>query len=214
MSDRAVTQQLPRVRAPATWQALHYLLDPERFFTQAHHRHGDIFTIQMLGEEWVVLAHPDAVTEVFSHGPDDLNSGEPLQVLRPVIGTRNLLLLDGNEHLHRRRIMLPPFHGDRMRAYQPTIHQAITSELSTWPTGKPFPVLPRTEALAFAAILSCVFGLEEKDRMSALATSLLRMLRWITDPRRLLVLFFAGPEQLMSHVRRRAPTGRVRLATE
>jgi cytochrome P450 family 135 len=198
MPDRAVAQQLPRVRAPATWQALHYLYNPERFFTQAHRRHGDIFTIQMLGEEWIVLAHPDAVTDAFSHGPDELNSGEPLQVLRPVIGTHNLLLLDGEEHLHRRRIVLPPFRGDRMRAYEPTIRQAITNELSTWPIGKPFPVLPRTEALAFSTILSCVFGLQEKERMSTLATSLLGMLRWITDPRRLLVLFIAGPKRLMS----------------
>jgi cytochrome P450 len=186
------------VRAPATWQALHYLHDPEGFFTHTHRRYGDMFTIQMLGEEWIVLAHPDAVAEVFAHSPEDLNSGEPLQVLRPVIGTRNLLLLDGEEHLHRRRIVLPPFHGDRMRAYEPTIRQAITHELSSWPTGTPFPVLPRTEALAFSTILSCVFGLRDQERMSTLATSLLGMLRWITDPRRLLVLFFAGPARLMN----------------
>ncbi len=151
----------------------------------------------MLHDQWVILAHPDLVTEAFSHGPEAVDSGEALRVLRPVIGTRNVLLMDGDEHLQRRRIALPAFHGDHIRAYEPAIRQAVKAEMLTWPMDRPFPVLQRLEVLAFLTVLSCILGPLDKRRMSTLATSLLKMLDWIMHPRRLLVLFFAGPDHLI-----------------
>ena len=179
-------------------QTLRYMHEPEGFFSGAHRRYGDAFTIRILGEKWIVLAHPEAVSDVFAHGPGELNSGEPNQVLRPVIGTRNLLLMDGDEHLRRRRMVLPPFHGERVRAYEPAIRQAAARQISTWPLGIPVAVLPRMDSLAFSVILRCVFGMDEGDRLGTLEAALLEMLRWITDPRRLLVFFLLGPERLMS----------------
>ena len=35
------------------------------------------------------------------------------------MGPRSVLLLEGDDHLSRRKAMLPPFHGERMRAYEP-----------------------------------------------------------------------------------------------
>ncbi len=151
----------------------------------------------MLGEAWVVLAHPDAITEIFSQHPDALTSGEALQVLRPVIGTHNILLMDGDEHLHRRRTVLPAFHNNHTQHYEPIVRKTITTDLQNWPTGEPFTFLPRAEALAFTTIVSCIFGPQEAERMNTFAARLLNMLRWITDTRRLLVLFFAGPDMLM-----------------
>ncbi len=185
-------------RAPSSWQSLCYLRDPERFFTAANQRYGDTFSISILGERWIVLAHPDTVEEVFSHGPTDLNSGEPNHVLRPVIGTRNLLLMDGDEHLHRRRMLLPPFHGERMRAYETIIREAVRNEITSWPLEVPAATLPRMESLAFTSILRCVLGLDHNAQPDSLASALLAMFRWITEPRRLLVFFLLGPERLMS----------------
>lgn len=187
----------PRLRAPAVWQALQYLRDPDGFFSAAHNRYGDAFTIHMLGERWIVLAHPDAVRDVFAQGPSEVNSGEPNQVLRPMIGRRNLLLMDGREHLHRRRMVLPSFHGERMRGYEPVIRGAAAREVASWPIGVPLAVLPRMEALVFGVVLRCVFGLSEAERLGPLAGRLRRMLGWITDRRRLLVFFLLGPAQLM-----------------
>ena len=42
-------------------------------------------------------------------------------VLRPLLGARSLLLQEGAEHMRRRKLMLPPFHGERMRAYEELI---------------------------------------------------------------------------------------------
>lgn len=192
------SSNIPSLRAPAAWQALSFLFDPEGFFTKAYQRYGDIFTVDMLGSKWVILAHPDLVAQTFSYDQRQLSSGEALRVLRPIIGTRNLLLLDGQEHLDRRRMQLPAFHGNHMHSNESAIRQATHEELLTWSTGIPFPALPRMESLTLRTMMSFIFGPEHKDRLRALADNLLRMLRWITNTRRLLVLFLAGPDRLMN----------------
>jgi cytochrome P450 family 135 len=193
-----VSRSPPEMRAPQAVQTLRYLLDPEGFFAAGQRRHGDVFKVRVLGEEWVVLAHPDHVKELFAHGPDDLNSGEPNQVLRPVLGTRNLLLLDGEEHLHRRRMVLPPFHGERMRAYEQAIRTAAVREIEGWPLGEPIAVLGRMQALTFSVILRCVFGVEDGERLTALRAQLIQLLGWVTDLRRVIVFFMLGPDRLMA----------------
>src|SRR5688572_2027614 len=115
----------PGPRAPVAAQSLAYGLDPYGFFARAGRRFGDVFTVRILQETWVVLGHPDAVREVFAHGPEELNSGEANLAIRPIIGTRNVLLLDGSEHLRRRKLVLPPFHGERMREYGELVTAAV-----------------------------------------------------------------------------------------
>jgi cytochrome P450 len=186
----------PRVRMPVLWETLRYTLDPERYFAAAHRRYGDVFTMRLIGQRWIVIAHPDAVREVFSHGPTEVNSGEPNDALRPVLGTRNLLLLDGEEHLHRRRMVLPPFHGERMRAYEELIRTAIRKDIASWPLGEPVAALPRMQALAFSVIMSCVLGVQQDEHHGALSDVLREMLAWVTDLRRVLFFFMLGPDRL------------------
>jgi cytochrome P450 len=150
-----------------------------------------------MGEEWVVLAHPDAVRDLFAHGPDELDSGAANLALRPLLGTRNLLLLDGAEHLRRRKLVLPPFHGERMRAYEDLMREATRREIATWPIGTAVPTLPRMQALTLHVVLRAVFGVTDGPVLDRLAPILRRVLAWATDPKRGLVFAFLGPERLM-----------------
>jgi len=72
---------------------LRFTLDPEGYFADAQRRHGDMFTLRILGQRWVAIAHPETVKELFSHGPEEVDSGEATRRFSPVLGTRNLLLL-------------------------------------------------------------------------------------------------------------------------
>src|SRR3954452_13476701 len=72
-------------RRPGALQSLEYALDPHGYFRRAQRRFGDVFTAHVVGEEWVMLAHPDAVREVFGHGPDELDSGQANFPLRPIL---------------------------------------------------------------------------------------------------------------------------------
>jgi cytochrome P450 family 135 len=193
---RHETEAPPTMRGSVLLHTLRFTLDPEGYFAAAQRRHGDIFTLRVLGQRWVALAHPDAVKELFSHGPEEVDSGDANQALSPVLGTRNLLLLDREEHLHRRRIVLPAFHGERMRAYEEVIRAAIRKEITDWPSGEPVAALPRMQALTFAVIMRCVFGVQEGERIGRLGDELRGMIAWVTDMRRVLFFFLVGPQRL------------------
>jgi cytochrome P450 family 135 len=193
--------------APMALQTIRYGLDPEGFFTRSQRRFGSVFTVRVLRETWVILSDPAAIKEAFALGPEEANSGEANFALRPLIGTRNVLLLDGDEHLSRRKLLLPPFHGDRMRAYEESIREAVAAQVAEMPAGKSVSMLPRMQSLTFSVILQCVFGIRDRERLQRVGDAFRQMLTWITDTRRGLQYATLGPERLM-----RLPSFRRQLA--
>jgi cytochrome P450 len=188
----------PGPRSPRPVQTLRYGLDPYGLFESAHRAFGDVFTLRVMAETWVILAHPDAVRELYGYGPDEVDSGVANMALRPLLGTRSVLLLDGAEHLRRRKLVLPPFHGERMRAYEDLIRDATRREIATWRSGAPVRTLPRMQAITLRVILRAVFGVEEGPGLDRLGALLRRVVTWTTDPRRALVFGFLGPDRLMA----------------
>jgi cytochrome P450 len=206
----------PGPRWPRAVQTLRYGLDPYGLFESAHREFGDVFTLRVMAETWVVLAHPDAVRELYGYGPEEVDSGIANRSLRPLLGTENVLLLDGTEHLRRRKLVLPPFHGERMRAYEGLIREITRREMARWPPGVPAPTLPRMHAITLHAVLRAVFGVDEGPRLQELAAGLRRLMSRTTDPRRGLVFAFGGPDRLMalSGFRRQLATVDERLLAE
>ena len=194
-------------RAPRAVQSVHYALDPLSFFRRARRRHGSVFTVRVFAETWVIVADPDVVSEILRHGPEDLNSGEANLTLSPVLGTGNVLLLDGAEHLARRRLLLPPFHGERMRSYAQIIKEEARREIARWPQDEAQPSLGHMQAITLEVILRAVFGVDDARRLERLRAVLRELLAVVTDPRRLIAFAALGPERIMrvrSFRRRRA----------
>lgn len=186
----------PRARGSLLLDTVRFTFNPDGYFAGLRRRYGDICTVRLLGQEWVVVGDPSAVKELFSHGPEEVDSGVANQALKPAIGDRNLLLLDGGEHLHRRKLVLPPFHGERMRAYEQTIRAAAAEQIERWPLGEPVAAEERMRALTFSVIVSCVFGVQEEKRVAELGAALSDMIAWLTNMRRVLFVFLVGSERL------------------
>lgn len=186
----------PLVRGSLLLDTVRFTLDPDGYFARAHRRYGDVFRMRLPGREWVAVAGPQAVREVFSHGPDEVDSGAANDALSPALGVRNLLLLDGEEHLHRRKLVLPPFHGERMRAYESAIRAAAVEQIARWPLGEPVAALPRMQELTFSVIVRCVFGVQEDERVAQLGEKLRCLIAWLTEMRRVLLFFIVGPHRL------------------
>ena len=186
----------PGPRVPEALQSLRYGLDPYGLFEAAQRRHGDVFTVRVTGQTWVVLAHPDLVKETFARGPEAADSGVANEALHPLIGRRNVLLLDGEEHLARRRLALPPFHGERMRAYAPIVAEAAARQFERWPRERPVGVLPGMQAITLDVILRAVFGVEDAERLERLRVNVRRALGWLSGIRAALVFTYLGPERL------------------
>ncbi|WP_037496552.1 cytochrome P450 [Solirubrobacter soli] len=184
---------------PPTLQSAWYGLAPLSFFDAARRRYGDVFTVRVMGMTWTVLADPEAVRDVFNGDPAALFSGEANLPLRPLIGTRNLLLLDGAQHLRRRKLLLAPFHGARMQAYRPLVERAARRELDAWPVGRPQGALAHMQAITFEVILRAVFGLGDADQLGPLSERLRVVLDWVQSPRAIVRFALHGPEGLIDH---------------
>ena len=107
----------PGPSSPATVQTARMLLRPVRFVEACRRRYGDTFHTHFLPSgDVVVISDPDSLKKLFS--ADRVNTIAPGRnfALEPLLGPRSVLLLTGLEHMRRRMLMLPPFHGERMRA--------------------------------------------------------------------------------------------------
>jgi cytochrome P450 family 135 len=163
-------------------------------------RYGDMFTIQIAYEgKWVMLADPEAVKQVFTGDPRVFHAGEGNQILAPVLGRNSLLVLDEKPHMSQRKLLLPPFHGERMQAYGRTMSEIAAREIESWPTGVPYKLRPRMQAMTLEIILRTVFGVGEGERLGELRDALRDFLDLTTDPRKLAPLVFFGPRRVMRY---------------
>ena len=147
----------PGPTAPRIVQGAAMLLNRPRALEFARQRHGSAFTASLpLFGDSVVLSDPDLIKELFTAG--DLV--ETITNLGDVIGPGSTFSLNGEPHLARRKLLMPPLHGKRMQVYEQIIEQEVARELSTWPVGTPFATLPSMMRITLNAILRAVFGAE------------------------------------------------------
>lgn len=187
----------PGPRLPAWMQTLLWVLRPTQFLEGCLRRYGDPFTLRLTHvKDLVVLADPAAIKTVFTGDPDRLLAGEGNAVLEPLVGRHSVLLLDGAEHLRHRRLLLPPFHGERLHRYGERMAAIARRELERWPVGVPLALRPRLQAITLEVIMRVVFGIEEANRLARLRALLqdtldlaarpvrvLLMLLWLAHPR-------------------------------
>jgi cytochrome P450 len=181
---------------PSTLQAVAWARRPLPFLERCQKHFGDIFTIQVKhAGTWVILADPEDVKKVFTADHAVLGVGLANSILGPLLGPRSVMLLEEPEHVRRRKLMLPPFHGERMRAYSETMADIARREVASWPLGEPFELWPRMQEITLEAIMRVVFGPVESEQLRRLRGSLRRLTNWMNDPRRLNLLAAAGPSR-------------------
>jgi cytochrome P450 len=176
---------------------LGWVLRPGPFMERCRRRYGDVFTVTIRNEgTWVFTTDPEDVKLAFTGDPRLLRAGEANVILRPVVGHKSVLTLDEPEHMTERKLMLPPFHGERMQRYGELMVEATREEMDRWPVGRPFALWPRMQAITLEVIMRAVFGVTEADSVAGLRERLRRMLNWVTDPSQLAFLALLGPERV------------------
>jgi cytochrome P450 family 135 len=167
----------PGPSLPPAVQTAWWLARPISFMNTARRRFGDSFCLRFLGFEraMVMLSDPEAIRALYTERDHRLPPGRTLALL-PVLGASSLLLLEGDEHLARRRMMLPPFHGERMRSYESLMRGIAEQELASWPQDESFALHPRMQALTLEVILRAVFGVSDLERGAQLRAGLRRLL--------------------------------------
>jgi cytochrome P450 len=167
----------PGPRGPAVLQSLRLLLQPIDFLEHCLRRYGDVFTLRFVGMgDLVYVADTETVREIFTGDPQVFHAGEANEVMEPVLGSRSVLLLDEDEHLRERRLLLPPFHGERVRRYRELVGEIAAAEVERWPRGRAFSLRPRMQAITLEVILRAGFGIQEAERLDRLRALLPKML--------------------------------------
>lgn len=184
----------PGPRLPPVVQAVAWARRPLPFLERCQKHFGDTFTIRVRhAGTWVILADPEDVKKVFTADHSVLGVGLANSVLGPLLGPRSVMLLEEPEHVRRRRLMLPPFHGERMKGYAGMMQEVTRRELAGWPIGQPFELWPRMQEITLEAIMRVVFGPVDTPELETLRRDLRRLTNWMNDPRRLNLLAAAGP---------------------
>jgi cytochrome P450 len=187
----------PGPRLPRTLQTLGWLTRPGPFMERLHARYGDAFTLRIVNTcPWVILSDPEAIRQVFTGDPRLLHAGEANATLRPVVGPSSLLLLDDGAHLAQRKLLLPPFHGERMKAYGAMMTEVAEREVASWPADALIAVRPRMQQLTLEVVMRAIFGVTETARLDRLRAALTAMLDWTTSPARLPLLVAAGTRRV------------------
>jgi cytochrome P450 len=172
-----ISQAPPGPRLPRHLLGAHWLLAEHDLFERCRRRYGNVFSLRMWPVGFlVVVADPAEIKRVFTGDPDQLRAGEGNSVMEPVAGPESVLLLDGKRHLNRRKLMLPPFHGERMGVYADLIGEIADEEIARWPVGEPFPAHASMQRITLRVILRAVLGIEDSSRSAELERLLPKLL--------------------------------------
>lgn len=188
-----MNQAIPSLEIPPVLQTLELIANPIRFFDKYQSRYGDIFSAQILGNHSspvVFVGEPNAVETIFTAPSETFQLGQITHVFRPFTGDQSLIMLDGEDHLRQRKLLMPPLHGKQMHLYQDLICQLTEQAIPTIPKHQPFSVRKLMADITLKVILQVVFGLTPGQRFNQLQQLISELLEAITNPLYSSLFFF------------------------
>jgi cytochrome P450 len=158
-------------------QTLLWALAPTRVMEHYARTLGEAWTLTMWpsGLRLVLVSDPAQVKAVFTAPAELAPSGAGSSPVASVMGEHSVIVLTGPEHMRQRKLLLPPFHGERMREYEDVIVAATRADMRSWPVGEPMRLQERTRKITLEVIVRAVFGVEA-DRMGPLRGAIERFL--------------------------------------
>lgn len=167
----------PGPRFPRAVQTAVFMRFWPRAVAACRRRYGDIITLRPAGLGTIVyLADRADIKTVFAGDPAVYHAGEANSMLRGILGDTSVLVVDGDVHRDRRRLMMAPFHRDPVARLSPVMAEIAAANIAGWPVGRPFPVGPRMSALTLEVILRTVIGASDPARLAALRRAMPKVL--------------------------------------
>jgi cytochrome P450 family 135 len=173
----------PEPKSSPLVQTLRWSFRPLPFMQECREKYGDSFSVKFVSFErpMVMISDPVAIKALYTERSHGLPPGREV-VLTPVVGPHSVLVIEGSDHLAHRKLMLPPFHGERMRSYEPVVTELVDAEIDRWPLGDEFAIHPRMQAITLEVILRVVFGVSEGPRLEQLRVVLTKVLEETASP--------------------------------
>jgi cytochrome P450 len=163
----------PAIKLPKVVQTLWFGQKQTSFVFHANRKYGDVYAARgYVRGRPVVTCHPEHVRSLFTAPPAQVPTLAEESPLRPVLGPGSVLTSNGPRHLRQRKLLLPPFHGEAIAAYEQMIAEAAAREIDRWPIGQPIALAPRMQAITLDVIMAGIFGIEGKPKLGTLEHAL------------------------------------------
>jgi cytochrome P450 len=176
---------VPEIQLSRTAQTLRFSVRQIEFVFGARRRLGEVFRMRtrIVDGGTVITSHPDHVKSLFTADPAEAPSLTGESPLRPIVGPNSTLTALGERHMRQRKLLLPSFHGEAVARYTAMIAQAAEREIDRWPTGRPFQLAPRMQAITLDVIMGGIFGIEgrpERGTPEHHLRQVIRQLVWLS----------------------------------
>jgi cytochrome P450 family 110 len=173
------------------WELIKWIADPISYLERGAKRYGDMFTIKLSGfPPFVVISDPQVIQEIFNVDAKQYDSGRSNEIARFLVGANSLLLQDGTRHKRQRKLLMPPFHGEKLQVYGKIIVSIAEKTASQWVEGRIFSTRGTMQEITLEIILQVVFGLREGNRYQQIKPILAALMDATASPLQASVLFF------------------------
>jgi cytochrome P450 family 110 len=175
----------PTLDPPKVLQLWQWITEPLKYLDNYNRQCGDIFTIKMSGalNQAVFIANPQTIQQVLTNDTKQFSApGSINQILQPFLGDRGVILLDGQEHRQRRQLLMPQFHGDKIRGYTELICATARSVVTQWQVGQTVNIRAEMQSISLDVILQTVFGLDRGERYDLIREGLVKVGSLIESP--------------------------------
>jgi cytochrome P450 family 110 len=175
----------PTINSSKALQLWQWIAAPLKYLDNYDRQCGDIFRVNMLGalNGTVMISNPQTLQQVLTNDTKQFSApGSTNQILQPFLGDRGIILLDGQEHRQRRQLVMPQFHGDKIRGYTDLICSIATGVIDRWQVGETINLREQTQSISLDIILQAVFGLERGERYDLIRDGLIKIGSLIDSP--------------------------------
>ncbi|VEP17633.1 putative cytochrome P450 110 [Hyella patelloides LEGE 07179] len=183
-------QSLPLV------QLINWIFRPLDFLEECASKYGDMFNLRLMGlPPFTVVSNPQGIEEILSVDAQKFDVGRTNNLAGSLLGDNSLVLLDGVTHRRQRKLMMPPFHGEKVKSYAQTICQITQQVAHRWQEKQTFVAQKAMQDITFETILHVVFGLSEGERYQQIKPSLIELLDLTGSPLKASVIFLPFLQQ-------------------
>ncbi len=178
------------------FQLINWIFRPLNFLEECASEYGDIFNLNLMGlPPFTVVSHPQGIQEILSVDAQKFDVGRTNDLARSLLGDNSLVLLDGENHRRQRKLMMPPFHGEKVKSYAQTICRITERVANQWQEQKTFIAQKAMQDITLETILHVVFGLSEGERYQQIKPPLIELLDQTGSPIKASVIFLPFLQQ-------------------
>lgn len=177
-------KQIQKLKTPKLIQQIESTLQPLEFLDRCVKNYGDIFLTNSFGNlETLVVSHPLDIQELFNPINKIIDApGGANEIFKPHVGENSLMIQDGGHHQKQRKLVTPPFHGERMLSYGHQICEITQQVMQSLKPGKTFTARHICEDITMTIMLKVVFGIDEVSKFEKLKSLMTAWLSLTSSP--------------------------------